>query len=536
MSPTYLAAVTELANLGAPPRGGAPHPFPGARLAPPWGLGRAALIVMAAAGLALPLRPLVNTIDVAMWFLLAVVVVATRSGRGPSVLASLLAILAFDVLFVPPYYRITVEDTDYLATFAVMLSVALVMSSLTARIREQSLTAARGEWLARARLALTAALDRTTTPEEVTTALTSHIGALLESPGFAVFPLGTSGQEVPAGAEGQWLEDTEVRLAALWAVAYREPAGWGTAHGAAAGALVLPLVTATHGVGILVFPAVPARSPDAETVRLTAEFSSQGAIALDRALIAGRHQAAQLEIAAEQLRTALLSSLSHDLRTPLAGIEGAATSLLAGEEWLSPDDRADLTRGIVSEVRRMHRLVVNLLDMVRVESGTLAVHCFWQPIEEALGVALLRLEERLAGRQVTTDIPTALPLVFIDELLIEQVFVNLLENVVRHTPPDSAVQVSASVGTDFLTVEVRDHGPGIPAGMEEAIFGKFYQVPEPHQRTGSGSGAGLGLAICRGIVRAHGGSIWAEAAPGGGTAFRFTLPLGQAPPPLPVET
>ncbi len=182
----------------------------------------------------------------------------------------------------------------------------------------------------------------------------------------------------------------------------------------------------------------------------------------------------------------------------------------------------------------MHRLVGNLLDMVRVESGSLAVRRNWQPIEEALGVALLRMDERLAGREVTTDLPAGLPLVPIDELLVEQVFINLLENAVRHTPPGTPIQVSAWREDPGLVVEVADRGPGIPEGQAEMVFGKFHRVGAPG-RPLSTEGAGLGLTICRGIVTAHGGRIWVEPRPGGGAAFRFTLPIAGAPPSAPEE-
>jgi two-component system sensor histidine kinase KdpD len=298
------------------------------------------------------------------------------------------------------------------------------------------------------------------------------------------------------------------------------------------------LVPLRGGSGTLGLVAIRPNDPDQhlpESARDTvlALVDVAGA-ALERRLLAEQGARARTEVEAERLRTALLSSLSHDLRTPLAGIEGAASSLLDGAGALSPDDRRELLESILEESRRMTRLVTNLLNMIRVETGALAVQKSWQPLEEALGVALLRMEERLRAHPVTTDLPADLPLVPIDELLIEQVFINLLENAVRYTSAGTLIEISARAEDRSLVVEVADRGPGVSAGQEEAVFGRFYRANAALADAGAGSG--LGLTICRGIVTAHGGRMWMERRMGGGVAVRFTLPLAGAPAPaVPVD-
>lgn len=235
-----------------------------------------------------------------------------------------------------------------------------------------------------------------------------------------------------------------------------------------------------------------------------------------------REQAeATREIEAERLRTSLLSSLSHDLRTPLGSITGAVTTLLDSSAPIAPIDRRGLLQGILEESHRMNRLIGNLLDMIRVEGGVLRTQKEPQPIEESLGVALIRLDERLAGRTVSASLAPDLPLVPADGVLIEQVFVNLLENALKYTPAGTPIDITATEGSGVLEVSVADRGPGIPPGEEERVFEKFFRA----EGTPPGGGVGLGLTICRGIVRAHGGEIRVEARKGGGAIFRFTLPL-----------
>ncbi len=484
----------------------------------------------------LVLRSRLMSIDVAMLFLLAVVVVAARFRGRAALLASVLSIAAFDFLFVPPYYRFNVHDSAYYLTFGVMLFVAVVMGRLTSRIREQAEEAAARERQTAALYALNRALDDASGHDELVAVAERHLAEAGQGEAVLLFSPDPAGRVPPSWPISGAFESVETRVAATWAFEQGIAAGWSTTHGSEAAALVAPLRASGSIMGVAVIrPREPDQPLSAGEVQTIVALTEQAAAALEREALARRGNQARAEAEAERLRTALLSSLSHDLRTPLASIEGAASSMLDDSAGLSPEVRAELVEGVLEESRRMTRLVTNLLDMIRVETGTLAVKKSWQPLEEALGVALLRLEERLRAHPVTTRLPTDLPLVPIDELLIEQVFLNLLENAVRHTPAGTPIEVSAHAEGDAVLVEVADRGPGVPAGKEEAVFERFYRAGSS-DGTDAGAGAGLGLTICRGIITAHGGRIWLEERPQGGLLVRFTLPLvGPEVAPMPAE-
>jgi two-component system sensor histidine kinase KdpD len=232
------------------------------------------------------------------------------------------------------------------------------------------------------------------------------------------------------------------------------------------------------------------------------------------------------------MRSALLASVSHDLRTPLAAISGAASTLLRAAGTLSAENRTELLQSIDEEAGRLNRFVANLLDMTRLEAGAVTIHKEWQPVEEVIGTALGQLEERVAGRRVQAHIGDTLPLVPLDTTLVGQALANLLENAVKYTPTGSPIDVYARIEGDWLVLEVADRGPGLPSGEETRVFEKFYRLPSETGRTG----AGLGLAICKAIATAHGGSMTAANRPGGGSLFTLRLPIAGSPPELPGET
>jgi two-component system sensor histidine kinase KdpD len=310
-------------------------------------------------------------------------------------------------------------------------------------------------------------------------------------------------------------------------------AGAGTATLPGAAAIHMPLPGAGGVVGVLmVGTAHPEQFQIPVQRHLLETFAAQVALALERMTLAERSQQARLEVEAERLRTSLLSSLSHDLRTPLGVITGAASSLRERGEHMSAETRRELLDSVLTESERMNRLIRNLLDMIRLETGSLEVQKEWQPLEDTIGVALFRMDERMKEHPVEVKLPPDLPLVPIDAVLMEQVFINLLENTAKYTPAGSPVEITAKAELGVVQVTIADRGPGLPPGEESRIFEKFFRGAGAE----AGKGVGLGLTICRGIVTAHGGRIWAEARPGGGMLMHFTLPLsGPAPPPIPEE-
>jgi two-component system sensor histidine kinase KdpD len=234
-----------------------------------------------------------------------------------------------------------------------------------------------------------------------------------------------------------------------------------------------------------------------------------------------------VSIESERLRNTLLSSVSHDLRTPLAAITGGTSTLLDPAARLDDAGRRELVQTMHGEADRLDRLVQNLLEMTRLESGSVQVRKEWHAIEEPVGAALHRLGPRLRGRQVAARVPADLPLVAMDPVLIEQVLINLLDNALKYTPEGSPIEIAAFQEGDGVVVDVADRGPGLAPGDEQRVFEKFYRSPRAPAR-----GSGLGLSICRGIVEAHGGVIEAANRPGGGAVFRFTLPVKDGAPTL----
>ncbi len=463
--------------------------------------------------------------NLVMVYLLGVLAVAYRFGRGPAVLASLLSVALFDFLFVPPYYSFAVSDTQYLLTFAVMLLVALVISSLTASVRLQARVAQHRQGRTEALYTMTRELSRAEDLPEVTRIAVRHVAGVFEAQAVVLLPdAGTIRYPRDAAIYGS-LHGADLGIA-RWVHANRVAAGLGTHTLAGADALYVPLLAAHSVVGVLaVLPSRRERLLIPEQRHLLDTFAGQIAAAIERTVLATDRADLARRAEAESVRNALLNAISHDLRTPLSVLVGASSSLADDAAALSASARRELAVSIHDEARRMTVLVNNLLDMARLESGNAELRRQWSSLEEIVGSVLTRLADALAGHPVKVDLPADLPLVSVDPVLIEQVLANLLENAAKYTPPGTLIEVAARLDRDRMVVEVADRGPGIPPGEETRLFDKFYRV----RAESAQSGVGLGLAICKAIVDAHGGNIIAANRPGGGAVFRFELPAGKPP-------
>jgi two-component system sensor histidine kinase KdpD len=490
------------------------------------GHGWAALVVAACTVLNLVIFPYVAHSTLALVYLLGVVAVAARSAPGPSVAACVLSVAAFDFFLIPPYFTFAVAATQDLVAFGVMLVVALVISGLTVRIRWLADSARERERRTAALYALSRDLAVAREVPAILGAAVRHIAEVFGGQVAVLLPQ-ADGALRAAGGEGRSFPPGETeRALGAWVYLHRRPAGLGTETSPDASALFLPLAASRGTIGVLAVRPTDRRTLDSPAqARQLESFGGQVALALERAQLAAEAQQAQLRVETESMRSSLLSSVSHDLRTPLATITGTASTLLEAETTLDGTTRRGLLETLCEEAGRLNALVRNLLDMTRLESGSMQVRKEWHPLEEIVGAAVARVEPLLAGHSLTVDVAPDLPLVPLDDILIEQVLINLLENAAKHTPTGTAVSLRAQASHGDLLVEVCDTGPGIPTGEESKIFAKFYRG------TGaSRGGAGLGLAICRGIVEAHGGRIWAENRADKGAAFRFTLPLAGTPP------
>ena len=487
----------------------------------------AAAVCGAATLLAHPLQPFFDLANIVMLFLLAVVGVAVRFGRGPAVLAAFLNVAAFDFFFVPPQLSFNVADVQYLFTFAVMLVVGLVIGQLTAGLRFQARTATHREARSRALFEVARDLSSVLLREQVIEAAEASIAQAFHAQA-RVFALDAQDRlQLPkaAGAQGEGLD----LGTAQWAMSHDEAAGLGTDTLAGSPWLYLPLKTPMRVRGVLaVRPAQPRALLLPEQRQQLDTFAALLAVALERVHYVEVAQSATVQMESERLRNSLLSALSHDLRTPLAAIYGSS-ELLQRETLGAPPAARELAASIAADARRMHAMVVNLLDMARLQSGAVQLNLQWQPVEEVIGSALQAIGPALSAHRVQTDLAPGLPLVQFDAVLIERVLCNLLENAAKYTPAGSRVTVSARLRGDELEVSVADDGPGLPPGREEALFEKFARG----ERESATSGVGLGLAICRAIVSAHQGRLWAEPGLGQGAQrgarFVFTLPAGTPP-------
>jgi two-component system sensor histidine kinase KdpD len=476
--------------------------------------------------MAIPMHRWFDLSNLTMVYLLGVVVVAIALGRGPAVLASLLGVAAFDFVFVPPRFTLQVSDAQYLVTLAVMLLVALLTGTLTARLREQLHDARRRERRAATLYRLSRELASRNAPNDLLRVAAQKIGDVLRARVAILQEDARGGLSVQAGDAA--LLSAEEREAARRAWEDHQIAGLDETASERR-LLHLPLEAGLHTHGVL--SARPNKGPwGAERLQLLRMLTSQTALALERCRLAEEAHVARAQAETERTRSALLSSVSHDLRTPLAAITGAATALQA-TAGMSDATRREMAETIAEEAQRLNRLIENILEMTRLESGTLRVRRDWHSLEEVVGAALARLERVLGERPLNLRMASDLPLVSLDDVLFAQVVWNLVENAHKYSPAREAIDVTAIVGESELVLEVADRGPGFDPVERAQVFEKFFR--------GRGAsripGAGLGLAIAHGIVVAHRGTIEAGNRVGGGGVITVRLPLLGTPPSIEHE-
>lgn len=488
------------------------------------------MAILVTALLTLPMLNWLDLTNIAMLFLLTVVLVSVRFGRRASVVATLVGVAA--LAFTAQLFAL--DDLQYMVTMLVMLAVGLITGKLTADLRYQAGVASRREAGSRALYEFARALSGVLQMEQVfesthafvTTTFRANVTLLLPD---ANGQLQYAVSAIDAGFIAPRLDGLDW-ASAQWAYVHAEPAGAGSATDEDSAFLYLPLVAPMRTRGILVIQPLRRLVASAQLQELRKQletFAALAAIALERVHYIEVAQDALVRMESERLRNSLLAALSHDLRTPLTTLVGLSESLSISSPPLA-EHQTDMALGLRDEAVRMSSLVSNLLDMARIQNRQIKLNLQWQFLEEVVGSALRASKLQLVAHAVQTRLAADLPLVCFDAVLIERVLCNLLENAVKYTPPGSTIRLHGEAVHGLLQVSVIDNGPGVPAGQEEAIFEKFSRG----ERESNKPGVGLGLSICRAIVEAHGGRIHVAAAQGCGAAFVFTLPLGM-PPALP---
>ncbi len=521
--------------------------------------------------------------NLSLLYLLVVLWLAATFGRGPAVLASVLAVAAYDYFFIPPLHRLTVDDPGQWLELLALLATALVLGQMTAAVQARARDARESQQRTATLYELSQLIASTTAYDTLLAALAGRVVDVFAASGVAACSLVVADEQGlpavraaatvsarPAAARAVRMEGRDQRAQAAL-VLERGTAAGGQIAGGGGGSgtsspgvcFFVPLRSRGRVVGALgiagegtlrglVGAARPRRSDGRQAgeysgadgqAGLFDAFCEQIALALDRAALQEQAIHAEALRESDRLKDALLGSVTHDLRTPLASIKAAAESLLgAGATW-AEEDRRDLLESIDASADRLNRLVENLLDLSRLEAGVAPPEREWYLIGDVVATVLDRLElaGSLRGRTVRVEIPEDVPLVPMDHAQIEQVLTNVLENALKYSPMDSPVEVRAQVVTGAgtgaapgeLEVRVRDQGIGVPPHELRAIFGKFYRVQQIRAPWGEGkppAGTGLGLAISDAIIRAHGGRIWAESTPGAGTTVAFTLPIPEDAP------
>jgi two-component system sensor histidine kinase KdpD len=489
--------------------------------------GWALVTTLVCTAVAFALYPRFELANLVMVYLLGVTVAGLRFGRGPAVMTAILNVAAFDFFFVPPRFSFAVSDVQYLLTFSVMLIIALVIANLVASVRQQTRVAGARERRTALLYAMSRELAATRGISGMARVAVRHLAEVFQSKAVILLPDPEGKLRYPRDRPlDQSFRSADLAVA-QWVADHNRQAGLGTDTLPAAIGLSIPLGDARQRLGVLaILPSNPRRVLLPEQRHLLETFAGQIALALERARLAEVAEAASLAAERESLRNTLLASISHDLRTPLAVMAGAGSTLAEHGAKLDEGTRYSLARSIETKAREMSELVSNVLDLMRFESGQVVLRRDWETLDDLVGTALQRVAARLSGHSVELRLAADLPPVYVDATLIVQMFANLFDNAAKYTPAGTHVWVSAALDGPFVRVVVEDDGPGLPAGDPARLFDKFQR--------GNGEGAvvgvGLGLAICQAIARAHGGEIEARRRAGGGARFEVTLPSSEPQP------
>ena len=471
-------------------------------------LGSAAVVVIAL-GIGLLVKEFTAVQSVSLIFLTAVLVSAVAWGLLPSLFACLLSVLAYNFFFLPPLYTLTIAEAENVVALCFFLIVAVIVSNLTAATRSQIVTARRRAKITAELYGFSRKIAGIGALDDLLWATAYQVSSMLDVRTVLLMPApGGGGIGVASGYPPEDVLDDADMAAARWSWEHNHAAGRGADALPGGKWLFLPLRTGSGPVGVIGIDRDmpgPLLTPDER--RLLDALVDQAAVAIERISLAKGLDEARVLAETERLRAALLTSISHDLRTPLASILGAASSLRSFADKYDPEQREELLATLQDEAERLNRFVGNLLDMTRLESGAIALRLDLFEVGEIVGAALERAGRVLARHRIEVAIAPDLPMVRLDAILFEQVLFNLLDNAAKYAPPGSRIDVRARRDGDVVAIEVIDEGPGIPADDLERVFDKFYRVQAQDRRR---AGTGLGLAICRGFVEAQGGRIEAQ--------------------------
>lgn len=486
----------------------------------PKGLALSVLIVAVTTLIGLSVAETVGSANVAMVYVLSVALAAGRTSKYESVATSILGVLCFNFFFVEPKHTFAVQDARHLLLFVTMLGVALAISTLTQRLRDQLRQSSDRERRNSSLYRLSQLLAQQRGKRELAQVAADEIRSVFDCD-VAVFLAERGGLLALAESESGFEHSTSERAVATWVAEHRHPAGVGTGTLPGSTALYLPLVGAERSVGVLAVQVSQGALPLGPR-RLLETFANSLGLALERALLAKESNDARVQAESERIRSTLLSSISHDLRTPLTSITGAASSLREGNP-----NQAELVDTIYDESIRLNHQIQNLLDMTRLQSGGVELHLEWHLAQDLVSTAIAHARPSLGAREVTVEYVGDLPMLKVDGLLIEKALVNLIENAGRHTPPETTIRILVE-GNDAKTmIAVRDNGPGIPAENLSKLFTPGYRTPS--------GGYGLGLAVVKTVMDLHGGQIQVRNLTPTGAEFALTLPRSESQPEAPHE-